>query len=354
MSNLSIQNVQNVKANDVSFQGKKNYEADNKVSEDKGIKTSTKLMLGATALAATVAAVILTKGKVKAPVKPEVNPNTIADNLPENLSHLDINLFKKFGKFEKGKATFNGKPYSGTIHTENAELLYNNGIIERSTSGTITRYYDQAGNLTERINRGTPSIGGRGERWFRTTVERLEDGTKVIKKYEHPSLSRNKDHHIITTIKPDGSITRLTTNKESIYTELNNQYTYDKLENLNTGEVTLIKKGSKINEFANIPKNARRKVVIDGKKVTQELDTKGNVVRSWTTEYNPKTGISTRNIDNGSKIIMRDKKGNILETNGVSYSLKIGSRSFNGRYYDTLRKADAQELIQKFGLPFKI
>lgn len=69
MSNLSINNVQNAGVNgvnEIKFKGKsKEYNADNKESNNEGMKTSTKLMIGATALASVVALSIAgRKGKL--------------------------------------------------------------------------------------------------------------------------------------------------------------------------------------------------------------------------------------------------------------------------------------------------
>lgn len=77
MSELSINNGLSVK-NDVSFQGKKEKVADNKSSNDEGMKTSTKLMLGATALAAAVAGVIKLK-----------NANTAKKAFQEGFNHVE-------------------------------------------------------------------------------------------------------------------------------------------------------------------------------------------------------------------------------------------------------------------------
>lgn len=68
MSNLSIKNVQNAGVNgtnEVSFKGK-SVSADNKPSKDEGMKKSTKLMIGATALAVTIAGGLLTRHIISA------------------------------------------------------------------------------------------------------------------------------------------------------------------------------------------------------------------------------------------------------------------------------------------------
>ena len=77
------------------------------------------LALGALA-AAGVAAVALTRGK-KVP------------------SEMSIDDFKKIGKFEKGAATVNGKPYTGVINVTNKKgtyaLEYADGALKSSTLG---------------------------------------------------------------------------------------------------------------------------------------------------------------------------------------------------------------------------
>ena len=79
--------------------------------EKEGMKTSTKVAIGAgLAALASVGIYLATKGKKGAGIIQIGKPK-----LPEGLSHLDMDLFKQFGKFEKGKAILNGKPYTGNL-----------------------------------------------------------------------------------------------------------------------------------------------------------------------------------------------------------------------------------------------
>lgn len=88
MSNLSINKGVNVNS-DVSFQGKKEKVSDNKPSNDEGMKTSTKLMLGATALAtAVVGGMLLLK-------KPIMSKTQLTKYAKENSQKIEDLMNKK-------------------------------------------------------------------------------------------------------------------------------------------------------------------------------------------------------------------------------------------------------------------
>lgn len=359
-------NVYSLKSNDINFQGKK---SEINQSKDEGMGTFAKVMLGATALAATAAIYVATKGKVKAPLKPEVS--TI---LPQNLSHLDIDLFKKYGKFENGKAIFNGKEFSGSIYTKNGgELTYSLGMLEKAKTPKATKYYYK-GELCS-ADHNYQFVGNIKQ----TKIDRLKDGTRVItkrrggfdNKFLDENLPADKNHDIITTIKPDGTITRLTKNLEQ-KDKLGKKFTYDKIENLKTGEISLTKKKVEKNEYFDFCpySDIKRKVVIDGKKITQELNSEGKVIRQWTTEYNPKTGVSVQKIEYPPRpestryaVIMSDKKGNVLEHTPTGlYTLKGSKIDEIGRRmrpkdnpYSTMCDIEkVREAIKELKLPFEI
>ena len=130
-------------------------------------------------------------------------------SLPENLSHLDMDLFKLNGKFNKGEAIFNGKPFTGTIYTKNdRELIYKNGVLKYAKGESGTKSYD-GGKLSE-IEHTDIFVGY--PRY--TSVKRSPDGTRVITKrladHSHNGVRRllPDSHNIVTKIKPDGSVMR--------------------------------------------------------------------------------------------------------------------------------------------------
>lgn len=267
-----------------------------------------------------------------------------------------MDLFKQYGKFEKGKAILNGKPYTGKLYTKNGcEISYHNGVLTMSKSPKAVKSYDSNGQLYN-IDHNYQLVGQTKQ----TMVIRDADGTVTITKRpggyynqfmdvkDGSFVPANERHDIITTIKPDGTVTRLTQNKEQYVPGLSQKFTYDKLENLNTGKVQVIKKGVKPYDDYSFSKQQR---VVNGKKVTERLNDKGEVIKSWTTEYNPKTGVYTRNISKDGKStgrIMVDKQGNILEENLDRYSL-------NGTENDLrMSKDEVLKLIKEKGLSFEI
>jgi len=331
----------------------------------KGISTTTKVVVG-TGLAALAAVgmYMLTKGKG---VKPPVG---VKPTIPENLSHLDVDLFKQLGKFDKGKATLAGKEFTGKIFTRNGcELTYSKGILQSSKSARATKTYHN-GKLRV-INHNYTNVGGIKQ----TVVDRMSDGTRVITKrrggYDGRFMDADKygnyiegamNHDIVTTIKPNGEVTRLSRNLENYKTKMQ-PYAYDKLEHLNNGKIEVTKKGL-------LPKYDSTKIkqhkMVDGKKVTEELNEKGEVIRSWVTEFNPKNKVSSQIItENGSQTtLFRDKQGNVLKKAGdgknAFYSFwnenskEFGQFSTKNPYNHGVSKEKIQEYIQKNGLPFEV
>jgi len=338
-------------------------------AEEKSNGSKALLYTALTALAAT-GVYIATRGKKTIPVKP------VKPNIPENLSHLDMDLFKQFGKFEKGKAIFNGKDFSGMIFTKNGcKLTYHNGLLQKSERpGAFLKYYNNGKLYT--IKHDYHLVGQPKE----TLVERLSDGTRIITKkrgwhdnkfmdldqYGH-YLGADKNHDIVTTIKPDGTVTRLTRNLETRARGIEQKYTYDKLEHLNSGKVEYFKKGVESTNYFRDP--IKQQKIVDGRKVTEELNDKGEVVRSWITEFNPQNGVSAQIITEKGKVprtIFRDKQGNVLEkcSNGENtwYYFwnenipEMGKCSTKNPYGSGLgvTKDEILKLIEEKGLAFEV
>lgn len=344
------QNTLSPKNSEVAFTSK---ESDN--------KTSNKAFLYAALTALAAGGIfIATRGK---------------KGFPVNLSHLDMDLFKQFGKFEKGKAVFYGKDFNGRIFTKNnCELIYSDGYLTKSIGPNGTKYYDK-GKLY-RIDHNYRTVGAPKT----TLVERQADGTRIITKMRGgfdnkyldldqygTLLKGDKNHDIVTTIKPDGTVTRLTRNLETYAHGLEQKYTYDKLEHLNFGKRELIKKGVESSNYYHIP--MRQQKIVDGKKVTEELNQKGEVIKSWTTEFNPKNNVSSQIITEKGKVpitIFRDKQGNVLEKCGSGENIwyhfwndnnpKMAQFSTENPYAIAIGVSKEQilELIKKEGLPFEV
>lgn len=333
---------------------------------DSAKSTSKKVCLGVgLAALASVGIYLATKGKVKP-------NNVVKPTLPENLSHVDMDLFKKFGKFEKGKAIFNGKEFTGHIYTKNGtDLIYHKGIIEKSTGSFGEKFYSD-GKLRV-INHKYRCVGDTKQ----TVVKYLDDGTRVTTEklggYHDKFMDADQygkylddalNHDIITTIKPDGTITRLTKNKTHYNLKLNKNYTYNQLEHLNTGKREVFLNGSEFRDKF-YSKNLKRRSVVNGKKLVEEIDKNGNVVKSYTTEFNPKTGISTQNITEQGRrplLVQRDKNGYVLkkinDDSPLYYlwdSKEFGSgmaRHSTANDYLGVSKEKVMEFIQKEGLQF--
>ncbi len=325
-----------------------------------------------TALAALAAGGIFIATRGKKMVKPNM---PLKPNIPENLTHMDMDLFKQFGKFEKGKAIFNGKEFTGSIYTKNGyELRYYGGRLSESKGPRGIKYYSD-GKLRA-IEHNYYFVGDPKT----TIVERHADGTRVITKkrggYDNKYLDNDingnykqgdKNHDIVTTIKPDGTVTRLTRNLETYANGLEQKYTYDKLEHLNSGKRELIKKG--VRSTVSFHEPMRQQRIVDGKKVTEELNEKGEVIESWITEFNPKNNVSSQVFTEKGKVprtIFRDKQGNVLEKCGADentwYYFWNENKPNMGKY-STLNpygsgagvsKEKILELIQKENLPFEV
>lgn len=285
--------------------------------ETKGISTTTKVVVG-TGLAAlaTVGMYMLTKGKASVGMKPPVE---MKPTLPEGLSHLDIDLFKQIGKFDKGKAFVNGKGFTGKIYTKNGcELSYSDGCLYMSKAlgipkdqGVIMqrmlaprlvfeKVYSNSGNKLRCIEHKRPGNP------YSVVIDRLSDGTRVSTKTYDRNLS------VITTIKPNGEITRLTKGCKN-YNTILQPYTYDKLKYLNTGKVEVTKTGL-LPRFDR-PIEIKRHKIVDGKKVTEVLNKKGEVTKSWVTEYDPKNKVFQQIIttkDGSTRVFPHKPKSKII------------------------------------------
>ena len=132
-------------SNAATFKGAQETSAVTAPNDKKDIKevikdNKGKIALGLSALAAVgIAAVAITRGKkVSVPnVSSEVSPEILSE-VPSKLS---IDDFRKIGKFDKGSATVNGKPFSGIIDVTNKRgkyvLEYADGALKSST-----KYFD--------------------------------------------------------------------------------------------------------------------------------------------------------------------------------------------------------------------
>ncbi len=124
-----------------SFKGAREPSAATSPNEKKDIKefikdNKGKIALGLGALAAAgVAAVAISRGK-------KVSPELKINGFKEIPSELSIDDFKKIGKFDKGMATVNGKPFSGVINVTNKKdkyaLEYADGTLKSSTHSKLT------------------------------------------------------------------------------------------------------------------------------------------------------------------------------------------------------------------------
>ena len=121
---MKISSVSNTNA----FKGAQETYAVTSPNEKKDIKevlqdNKGKIALGLSALAAVgIAAVAISRGK-KVSV-PNVSSEVPPEILSEVPSKLSIDDFKKIGKFDKGSATVNGKPFSGIIGVTNKRGHY--------------------------------------------------------------------------------------------------------------------------------------------------------------------------------------------------------------------------------------
>jgi hypothetical protein len=356
-------------SNAVNFSGRKVSEENQAKTYETKENKSFNTMLGVTALAASVVAGLALRGRHNAlkALKEATSKAEEFSNL--KLKNLDIDLFKKLGKFEKGKALLGDKPFTGSIYTKNGyEISYKDGVLQSSQS--ITRVYGEpdkfktydSGKLYYSRNNDYKYVGEiKNTRYIRSN-----DGTIVrIQQrggYYDKVLPESND--IITTIKPDGTITKLEQNLEKYRSGLEHKITYDKTTNLNTGEVKLTKKEIKPYEFTTRPKDTIRKTkTVDGQKVFERVGKDGKVT-SWTNNFDKETGIATQTIKepDGSIVTkMRDKNGNVLTDYGNRYRYHSTTNPEMSEYstinpYGVLgtSKENMQKFIQEQGLPFVI
>lgn len=134
---MKIGLVSNVNA----FKGAQEVSATTSPNDKKDIKeiikdNKDKIAIGLGALAAAgIAAVAISRGK-------KVSPELKINGFKEIPSELSIDDFKKIGKFDKGMATVNGKPFSGVINVTNKKdkyaLEYADGTLKSSTHSKLT------------------------------------------------------------------------------------------------------------------------------------------------------------------------------------------------------------------------
>ena len=137
---MKISAVSNVNA----FKGAQEVSATTSPNDKKDIKeiikdNKDKIAIGLGALAAAgVAAVAISRGK-------KVSPELKINGFKEIPSELSIDDFKKIGKFDKGMATVNGKPFSGVVCVTNKEnkyaIEYIDGVLKTSTLGAGNKPY---------------------------------------------------------------------------------------------------------------------------------------------------------------------------------------------------------------------
>lgn len=162
MSNLSINNVQNTGINGVNFCGKsKEYDADNKVSKDEGMKTSTKLMIGATALATAVIGGLALKN-IKATKKA----------FQEGVNHVEQNTIKE-------TTASKAKKYD-KINYDEAPISRKQAIFEKEFAGNKKLAYINPEYEKEFAK--FEELGGK------VSVKDLANGEKEIK-YIYPEDS---------------------------------------------------------------------------------------------------------------------------------------------------------------------
>lgn len=365
MSDFDVKTTPIVKKQNVQFRSNPTTTTEKQVALKKENNKWT-VGIGLTA-AAAVGVYLLTRGKIN-------SATSVAKPLPENLSHLDIDLFKQYGKFNKGEAIFNEKPFTGTIYTKNdCEMTYINGVLRDAKGNNGTKHYDNA-KLSTIVHYnflpGAPKY---------TNVSRFPDGTRIISKrildcsFNGEIHLLPDSHNIVTTIKSDGSVTRVTGGVRRLAKEMNGVFICDKIENLTTGEVKFVKKGFEPLKFGN---GFRLQKIVDGKKVTEQFNSTGELHRTWTTEFNPETQVSIQTIKRPigriESIIQRDKNGYVLAYDpegspgnrgcGPSYRLwsvnptesKLSQYSLRNQFERGVNKEEMKKYILENDLPFQI
>jgi hypothetical protein len=359
----------------VNFSGKKVYDEDQSQIYETKENKSFNTMLGVTALAASAIAAIALRGRsnalkaLKETAQKEVA--TMVDEVSNlKLQNLDIDLFKKIGKFDKGQALVGDKLYSGNIYTKNGyKMIYEDGILRRSETiasknGEPAKFklYNSDGKFICSRNNDYGLVDNIKD----TYMERLEDGTiiRTQKRGYYDGQLQPQSRDIITTIKPDGTVTKLEQNLET-FRFGEQKITYDKTTILNTGEIKLTKK--EIKPFWDTaPRDTIRKTkIVDGQKVYERVGKDGKVT-SWTNNFNKETGIATQTIkepDGNIVTVMRDKQGNVLtHNNKLNWYTYHSSTNIDMKKYSTKNpygilgtsKEEMQKFIKENGLPFVI
>lgn len=151
---MSISKIStNLKSGSIKFKNNEKVSQDDQTQPKKTINKKAVALCGLSALAAVTIGIMLLKGKNRS--VPIDNPDALQEFLSDaEMKCVDLDLFKQKGKFDKGKAFFDGKPYTGKIDVnDGCRITYNKGNLALSETfddfGDLTSYkvYDSSGRL---------------------------------------------------------------------------------------------------------------------------------------------------------------------------------------------------------------
>lgn len=307
----------------------------------------------------------------------------------KNSTKLNLNDFKKVGNFDKGVATIDGKGFNGQIVTPKTVLEYKDGVIQKSqlNTGDIKTYCNFEGTKHYEMKPdGKLKTDGSVLKYVTingktTGIHRYKDGTVVIESQPNKAVStpyydkKNPGVWLNTTVKPNGSITRL----ETIQANISHP-------NFRNGKIQPIKKVTDL-ETRNVlemgnrvplsvhPNRYKQHVFVDGKKVTAVYEN-GKFEYANSVEFNPKTGVYKKQyykLDNNGKLIPKNSYCETDKNTGayLTYELENGNKTklyfadpYNGTYKSKCKIHDGSRYttdieqikkeIERMGLKFTV
>lgn len=141
MTDLRINNFNKAIASP-QFRANENVTKPTELDDKKGLSKGAKWAIGTgLAILGTYGIYLATKGKVKPKTNPKPTPATTGQNNPiQEIKEFALDVFKKEGKFDKGKAILSdGTKYTGNITAEcktdgsKVVMEYVDGVLQKST-----------------------------------------------------------------------------------------------------------------------------------------------------------------------------------------------------------------------------
>lgn len=216
MTDLRINNFNKAIASP-QFRANENVTKPTELDEKKGLSKGAKWAIGTgLAILGTYGIYLATKGKVKPKANPKPTPATTGQNNPiQEIKEFALDVFKKEGKFNQGKAILaDGTKYTGNIISECKDgskvvMEYVDGVLQKSTKTAKdgTKIFDKAYTWAE--DGLIKEVKKNGET--------ILDENKLIEIYKKANTKLIQDEHNALAVKYPNLIKNL----EEIYADIN-------------------------------------------------------------------------------------------------------------------------------------